>query len=244
MSTVGRLENVQSTFLIMKGCQRSPTRVATYAPSTPNIHTKAVISDRHFGPRTVQLRIAPHAKFIEVPLAELAHIVLDAWDQRMRRVPDRLPAASLASNPNVVTVRHLHRLLHSFGRFPPIRSTFAKLARLVNLTPDWPDNATPKLKYDTETEYNSTDQKNDTNDRDEEDKEEEGLPPLPKQVLDQCFDAAWKVITRKSTVRAEPSRLDPVVDVGETTNSNLDKNNMSSSASKSNCNKIPAKRDM
>lgn len=105
-----------------------------------------LVADRNLHPPTVQLRVAAHHDFIDVPLSDLPHIALDAWAQNIRRVPDHLQSHALAMNPNVVTSRHLNLFLQSFAAFPPIRSTYARLARLVNITQHWQDPPLPAAK--------------------------------------------------------------------------------------------------
>lgn len=101
----------------------------------------AIVAERNLQPPTVQLRLDPHASdSFDVPLHNLQDVVLDDWTERIRRIPDSLQNFALASNPNVLTSSHLHHLLQSLARVPPIRSTYARLARLVNLTQQWPES--------------------------------------------------------------------------------------------------------
>lgn len=177
-----------------------------------------LVSDRNLHPPTVQLRVVSHADFVDVPLAEIPHVVLDAWDQRIRRVNDRLLTASLAVNPNVINSRHIHLFLHSFARLPPIHATFAKLTRLVNITQRWEDvSLLPSKSSDpcvplSRTTSESCDSSNPNPSADEVESQDEVddskyasstatqavLPPLPAHVADKCVHAAWKMLTNPS----------------------------------------------
>lgn len=104
----------------------------------------ALVAQHNIQPPTVQLRLDPHASdFFDVPIHNLLNVILDNWTERIRTIPDSVQSLVLASNPNVLTSSHLHHFLQSISRFPPIRSTYAKLARLANLVQRWPSLSPP-----------------------------------------------------------------------------------------------------
>lgn len=122
-----------------------PTRAIT--PITPDAVPDVVaacradflvlIADRNLPQRTVQLRLRPTEDFRDVRLSELADVVLDSWVSHLRSVPDHHQMVSLAMNPNVITTTHLDMLLREYSGIPAIRRSYARLARLVNVTQEW-----------------------------------------------------------------------------------------------------------